>query len=129
MRILVVDDEADFRDTLAKRFAFRHIPVTAVASGAEALAVLDAEAFDAVLLDLRLPGMDGLATLEAIKASHPQVAVIVLTGHASPEAGQRGLALGAAAYMLKPVVIGELLAKLRQVVSQAQPAPEKNRTV
>ena len=114
LRVLAVDDEADFLETLVKRFTYRQIPVTAAASGPEALAKLDAEAFDVVILDMRMPGMDGLAVLKEIKKRHPLVEVIILTGHASVEAGMQGMSLGAYDYVLKPVDFGELLEKARK---------------
>ena len=114
LRVLAVDDEADFLETLVKRFTYRQIPVTAASSGREALAKLDAEAFDVVILDMRMPGMDGLAVLKEIKKRHPLVEVIILTGHASVEAGMQGMSLGAYDYVLKPVDFGELLEKARK---------------
>ncbi|HML62736.1 response regulator [Solidesulfovibrio sp.] len=114
LRVLAVDDEADFLETLVKRFTYRQIPVTAASSGAEALARLDAEAFDVVILDMRMPGMDGLAVLKEIKKRHPLVEVIILTGHASVEAGMQGMSLGAYDYVLKPVDFEELLEKARK---------------
>lgn len=113
-RVLAVDDEADFIETLVKRFTFRKIPVTAAASGPEALAVLEQAPFDVVILDMRMPGMDGIAVLREIKKRHPLVEVIMLTGHASVEAGMQGMSLGAYDYVLKPVDFGELLDKARK---------------
>ena len=111
LRVLAVDDEADFIETLVKRFTYRRIPVTAAANGPEALARLDREDFDVVILDMRMPGMDGLTVLQEIKKRHPLVEVIILTGHASVEAGMQGMSLGAYDYVLKPVDFGELLEK------------------
>jgi len=113
-RVLAVDDETDFIETLVKRFTFRQIPVTAAGNGPEALALLDREAFDVVLLDMRMPGMDGLTVLKELKKRHPLVEVIILTGHASIEAGMQGMSLGAYDYVLKPVDFEELLEKTRK---------------
>lgn len=113
-RVLAVDDEADFIETLVKRFTFRKIPVTAAANGPEALARLDEAPYDVVILDMRMPGMDGIAVLREIKKRHPLVEVIMLTGHASVEAGMQGMSLGAYDYVLKPVDFAELLDKTRK---------------
>jgi two-component system, OmpR family, response regulator len=113
-RVLAVDDEADFIETLVKRFTYRGIPVAAAASGPEALAALAAGPYDVVILDMRMPGMDGIAVLREIKKRHPLVEVIMLTGHASVEAGMQGMSLGAYDYVLKPVDFGELLEKARK---------------
>lgn len=114
LRVLAVDDEADFIETLVKRFTYRQIPVTAAGSGPEALAKLDEQEFDVVILDMRMPGMDGLTVLKEIKKRHPLVEVIILTGHASVEAGMQGMSLGAYDYVLKPVAFGELLEKAQK---------------
>ena len=120
LRVLAVDDEADFLETLVKRFTFRQIPVTPASSGPEALALLDAAPFDVVILDMRMPGMDGMAVLKEIKKRHPAVEVIILTGHASVEAGMQGMSLGAYDYVLKPVDFGELLEKARKASERKQ---------
>lgn len=120
LRVLAVDDEADFIETLVKRFTYRQIPVTAASSGAEALAHLEREAFDVVILDMRMPGMDGLTVLKEIKKRYPLVEVIILTGHASVEAGMQGMSLGAYDYVLKPVDFGELLEKARKAYERKQ---------
>ncbi len=112
VRVLAVDDEADFIETLVKRFTFRKISVTAAASGPEALSLLEKNAYDVVILDVRMPGMDGITVLKEIKKRYPQVEVIMLTGHASVEAGMQGMSLGAYDYVLKPVDFEELLAKV-----------------
>ncbi|OLN27557.1 response regulator receiver protein [Desulfovibrio sp. DV] len=114
LRVLAVDDETDFIETLVKRFTYRQIPVTAASNGPDALALLDREPFDVVILDMRMPGMDGLTVLQEIKKRHPLVEVIILTGHASVEAGMQGMSLGAYDYVLKPVDFGELLEKAQK---------------
>jgi DNA-binding NtrC family response regulator len=114
-RVLAVDDEADFIETLVKRFTYRKIPVTAAGSGPEALALLERDpAYDVVILDMRMPGMDGITVLKELKKRHPLLEVIMLTGHASVEAGMQGMSLGAYDYVLKPVDFGELLEKARK---------------
>ena len=83
--VLFVDDEVDFLETLMKRMRKRLVNVSGVKSGQEALEFLDRNKVDVVVLDVRMPGMDGIETLRAIKQRHPLVEVIMLTGHASLE--------------------------------------------
>ena len=111
--VLFVDDEVDFLETLMKRMRKRLVNVSGVKSGQEALEFLDRNKVDVVVLDVRMPGMDGIETLRAIKQRHPLVEVIMLTGHASLEVAKEGMELGAFDYLMKPVNIDELLYKLQ----------------
>ncbi|NMC49771.1 MAG: response regulator [Desulfovibrio sp.] len=120
IRILIVDDEPDFIETMVKRFTFRKMPVTAATSGIEALKLLEAEAFDVVIMDVRMPGKDGIETLKEIKKRAPLTEVIMLTRHASVESGMRGMSLGAYDYVLKPVDFEELLDKVRKAYERKQ---------
>jgi two-component system OmpR family response regulator len=113
-RVLVVDDEDDFRNTLIKRLETRKVPVTGAAGGDEALALLKDQDFDVVVLDVKMPGKDGIETLQEMKKLKPQTQIILLTGHASVEAGIQGMRLGAFDYIIKPVPLDELLEKLQQ---------------
>ena len=113
IRVLLVDDEEDYRTTLAKRMAKRKVEVTEAENGPAALESLEKGVFDVVVLDVRMPGMDGIETLRRIKAINPLVEVIMLTGHASVESGIEGMRLGAFDYLMKPCEINELLLKVR----------------
>lgn len=101
--VLVVDDEQDFVETLVKRLERRGFKVTGVGSGHEALRKLGEATFDVVILDVMMPGMDGIETLREIKLAWPRTQVILLSGHGGEEMGMRGMAYGAYAYLLKPV--------------------------
>ena len=116
IRVLIVDDERDFLDSLAKRLTLRGLQVVAASSGAEALQVLERDAIDVVVLDVRMPGMDGVETLRRIKRLYPQVEVVMLTGHADLDASLEGMRLGFFDYLTKPVDIGQLVAKLRDAM-------------
>lgn len=118
INLLLVDDEADFVETMTKRFRIRKIPVSSASSGAEALQLMESQDFDVVVMDVRMPGMDGLETLKRIRAKHPLTEVIMLTGHASLEAGMQGMNLGAYDYMLKPADFDELLDKVRRAAER-----------
>jgi DNA-binding NtrC family response regulator len=111
-RVLFVDDEVDFLETLIKRMQKRHVEAFGVRSGEEALVWLNNQAADAVVLDVRMPGMDGIETLRAIKCAYPLLEVIMLTGHASLEIAREGMQLGAFDYLMKPIDLDELLYKL-----------------
>jgi len=112
-KILFVDDEIDFLETLMKRMKKRGVGVSGVGSGENALKFLDDKPADVVVLDVKMPGMDGIETLRKIKNRHPLIEVIMLTGHASVEAGIEGMELGAFDYLMKPVDIDELLYKVQ----------------
>jgi DNA-binding NtrC family response regulator len=112
LRVLVVDDEADFRDILIKRLKKRNLEAIPAAGGREALFRLTEEPFDAVVLDLHMPGMGGMDTLKEIKKRAPSVEVIILTGVAELQLAVKGMELGAFDYMLKPADVDELLYKI-----------------
>jgi len=113
--VLVVDDEVQFVETLVKRLDKRGVKVGAAHSGQEALDALagsGATNTDVVVLDVKMPGMDGLETLALIKEQHPLVEVIMLTGHATVESAIEGMKHGAYDYLMKPCDLDVLMAKL-----------------
>lgn len=111
-RVLLVDDEPDFAAPLAERLQRRGFCVTVADSGERALALVPSVAPDVVLLDVRMPGLDGIATLGRLRAAHPEIEVILLTGHESVRSGLDGMRLGAFDYLAKPIAIEELSEKL-----------------
>lgn len=113
MRILLVDDEEDFRKTLANRLRKRKLEVIEAESGPAALEFFSGQAVDVVVLDVRMPGMDGIQVLKRMKETKPLVEVIMLTGHASVESGIEGMRLGAFDYLMKPCDINELILKIQ----------------
>jgi len=113
LNVLFVDDETDFLDTVLKRMKKRDVNVTGAESGEKALELLEREPVDVLVLDVRMPGMDGIQALREIKKNHPLVEVIMLTGHASMEVAIEGMELGAFDYLMKPVDIDELLYKIQ----------------
>jgi two-component system, OmpR family, response regulator len=112
VRVLLVDDEDDFRTTLANRLRKRKLEVAEAESGRAALNLLKQGTFDVVVLDVRMPGMDGIEALKEIKKTSPLVEVIMLTGHASVESGIEGMRLGAFDYLMKPCDINDLINKI-----------------
>jgi DNA-binding NtrC family response regulator len=127
--VLLVDDEASFLETLAKRITKRDIKVATAFSGQEALDRLKegggTSTFDVVILDVKMPGMDGLETLAAIKLRHPNLEVIMLTGHATVESAIDGMKAGAYDYLMKPCDIDLLLAKIDRAVLKKREHEEK----
>lgn len=111
--VLLVDDELEFLDTLIKRMKKRGLQVAGVNRGEDALAWLDREPVDVVVLDVKMPGLDGIETLREIKKRRPLVEVIMLTGHANMEVAVQGMELGAFDYLMKPMDIDELIYKLQ----------------
>jgi two-component system, OmpR family, response regulator len=113
VRVLVVDDEQDFLESIVMRLELRSIEVAGVGTGVAALELLDAKPFDVVVLDIKMPGMDGIEVLRQIRRKHPGVEVIVLTGHASQEFRQLGRELGAFDYLIKPVRLDTVLERIQ----------------
>ncbi len=110
---MLVDDEIEFIETLVKRLKKRKLTATSAGSGEEALTALDRNPTDVVVLDVKMPGMDGIDVLREIKSRHPLVEVIMLTGHANVEVAIAGMELGAFDYLMKPMDIDELLYKIQ----------------
>ena len=110
--VLLVDDEVPFVETMSKRLSKRQLMVLPAYTGREALEKLGKNAVDVVILDVKMPGMDGIQTLRQIKQTFPLVEVIMLTGHATIETAVEGMRLGAFDYLMKPCEIEELLAKV-----------------
>ena len=125
IRLLLVDDEQDFTATLGRRLARRGMAVETASGGEEGLDKLASFGPDVVLLDVRMPGMDGLSVLHRIKETHPLVEVVMLTGHASMEVAIRGMELGAFDYMMKPVAFEELLYKVEDAVARKRLQEER----
>ena len=114
-KVLLVDDESPFVEALAKRLKLRELEVAIALSGPEALQKLENDpTTDVVVLDVKMPGMDGIETLKAIKARYPLMEVIMLTGHATVESAIDGMKVGALDYLMKPCDMDVLMAKVRE---------------
>ncbi len=109
MRLLLVDDELKFLDALCQRLQLRGFDVTKAVSGEEAIGIARSADFALVLLDLKMPGMDGREVLRTLKEEHKQLEVIILTGHGSYDAEIECKELGASGYMSKPYDFEEIL--------------------
>ena len=112
IRLLLVDDEEDFRTTLANRLKRRNLDVVDAGSGEEALEIIGQKSFDVAIVDIKMPGMDGIETLRRIKKIDPLLEIILLTGHDSVEAGIEGMKSGAYDYIIKPCNVNDLMVKV-----------------
>lgn len=120
-RILLVDDEQGFVDTMAKRLENRGYTVGVAYDGPQALTALKGDVwYDVVVLDVKMPGMDGNEVLKTVKADHPLVEVIMLTGHATVESAIEGMKSGAFDYMMKPCNLEDLVAKVEDAYDKKQ---------
>lgn len=120
IKVLIIDDEMEFASTLAERLDLRDFESKAVESAENALTLFRSDWIPEVaILDLKMPGLDGLATLGMIKHHHPAIEVIMLTGHGSTASGIEGMRRGLFDYLMKPVDIGELVSKIRDAAARA----------
>ena len=111
-KVLLVDDEEDFLETLSSRLKMRGLKVSAVTSGEQAISEAKDQEYDAIIVDLSMPGLDGLETLKRIKADNPNAEIIMLTGHGSIQSGIEAMKLGAGDFLQKPVELSELMTKI-----------------
>ena len=124
--ILLVDDEQTFVETMAKRLKVRNIEASAVFSGNDCLEALKTdETVEVIILDIKMPVMDGLETLKEIKKGWPLIEVIMLTGHATIESAIEGMKLGAFDYLMKPCDIDELVNKVTDAANKKRAHEEK----
>jgi DNA-binding NtrC family response regulator len=124
-KILLVDDEEEFARTMAERLEARGLRVDVAFSGPEALEKARKKNFDAIILDLAMPGMDGIATLKKFREINPDLQIIILTGQATVEKGVEAMKLGAVDLMEKPADLKDLLAKIEEASSQKALLVEK----
>jgi DNA-binding NtrC family response regulator len=124
--VLLVDDEATFVDVIEKRLKKRDIAVKTASSGQEALQKLsETDQHEVVILDVKMPIMDGIETLARIKNQHPLLEVILLTAHATIESAIDGMRLGAFDYLMKPCEIEELVEKVKKAAARKRGQEEK----
>ncbi|KAB2890505.1 MAG: response regulator [Desulfobulbaceae bacterium] len=113
-KVLLVDDEEDFLKTLAERLETRGLKVTTASNGESALAFVEGQEYDLIVLDLAMPGLDGLETLKRIKARQPDAEIIMLSGQGSIKTSIEAMKLGACDFLQKPVDITALLEKISE---------------
>jgi DNA-binding NtrC family response regulator len=124
--IMLVDDEVPFVETMVKRLTKRNMETIAAFSGEEGLEKIKThQNLDVIILDVKMPGKDGLETLKEIKAVTPLIEVIMLTGHATVESGIKGMKLGAYDFLMKPCEIEELVSKVKDATKKKREREEK----
>ena len=124
-KVLLVDDETDFLSIMSERMKARGMDVSTAASAKEAIQLAETESFDAIILDLQMPGMDGLEALKVLKAKKPEIQVILLTGHATIEKGVEAMKLGAMDLMEKPADLKTLAEKIKKAQAKKMILVEK----
>jgi DNA-binding NtrC family response regulator len=124
--IMLVDDEVPFVETMTKRLTRREFDVQTAYSGEACMAALEKDRrIEVVILDVKMPGMDGIETLKQIKSKHPLVEVVMLTGHATVESAIDGMKLGAFDYLMKPCDMDQLIAKVTQAAQRKREQEER----
>lgn len=126
-RVLLVDDEKEFADVLGERLESRGFSVKTAASGDEALVLLGRNAFDVIVLDVQMPGKNGIETLNEIKRLDPLLEVLMLTGHGTIQTAIEGMKLGAYDFLLKPTDLAELVGKILKARARKAEQEEKIR--
>ncbi|MBS1233243.1 MAG: response regulator receiver protein, partial [Nitrospirae bacterium] len=122
-KLLLVDDERTFAQTLSERLSLRDIGSLVAYDGESALNLIKEEEPEVMILDLKMPGIDGIEVLKRVKQTNPQIEVIILTGHGSEVDRQRCLELGAFAYLEKPVdvnLLSETIKKANEKIKEGK---------
>lgn len=118
VKLLIVDDEERFLTTTTKLMEKRGINTKKASNGSDALRIIDESPVDVVILDVKMPGMDGVETLKRMKRNYPLIEVIMLTGHGSVDSAVKGLRMGAFDYVMKPCDIPDLLEKIESAYAK-----------
>ena len=125
-KVLLVDDEVEFVETFSERLKMRNIEILSAFSGKEALQILESnQDTEVVILDVKMPEMDGIETLAEIKKRYPLAEVIMLSGHADVESAIEGMKQGAFDYLMKPCDMDQIIAKLNEAAAKKWRHEEK----
>ncbi|RJR25516.1 MAG: response regulator [Desulfobacteraceae bacterium] len=124
-KVLLVDDEKEFVDALADRMRLRDMNVSTAGSAKEALKKVEDETFDAIVLDLRMPEMNGIEFLKTVRKKHPELQIIMLTGYGKVQDSVEAMKLGAMDFLEKPADLDLLTAKIHDAKSKRMLLAEK----
>ncbi len=124
-KVLLVDDEKDFLDIMSERMEARGMTVKTAESADQALKILEKESFDAIVMDFKMPGMDGIQALKNIKTRKPELQIILLTGYATVEKTVEAMKIGATDLLEKPADLEALAAKIKQAKAEKMLLVEK----
>jgi len=117
-KVLIVDDEVDFLNLMSDRLKTRDMDVSTATCAKDALRMIEAESFDAVVLDLMMPEMDGIETLKIMKQKNPDIQIILLTGHATVEKGIEAMKLGAMDLIEKPAELSTIIDRIKHAKAE-----------
>jgi DNA-binding NtrC family response regulator len=124
--VLLVDDETEFVETFSERLELRNLKILKAFNGEEALQVIEKnQDLEVIILDVKMPGMDGIETLVEIKKKYPLVEVIMLSGHADVESAIDGMKQGAFDYLMKPCDMDQIVAKVTEAAAKKRQHEEK----
>ncbi|RLB88914.1 MAG: response regulator [Deltaproteobacteria bacterium] len=121
IKILLIDDEEEFISTLAERLELREYLCKTAGDGQSGIQMVEKEPFDIAIVDLMMPGLNGLDTLRQIKEINPDLPVILLTGHGSTKDGMEGMRIGAFDFLIKPLDIYALIDKIKLALAAKAP--------
>jgi DNA-binding NtrC family response regulator len=124
-KVLLVDDEKDFLDIMSERMEARGMTVKTAESADQALKILEKESFDAIVMDFKMPGMDGIQALKNIKTQKPELQIILLTGYATVEKTVEAMKIGATDLLEKPADLEALATKIKQAKAEKMLLVEK----
>ncbi len=113
-RVLLVDDEEEFIQTLSERMQARGLTVSTATSGEKAIEIAEEKNFDAIILDLQMPGLNGIETLKLMREKNPDAQIILLTGHATVEKSVEAVKHGAVDFLEKPAEINKLMEIIKE---------------
>ncbi len=117
-KILLVDDDVEFTRILSERLGTRGLKVDEANDGLSAVSKVDDQTYDAIILDLAMPGMDGIETMKKLLKKQPDLQIILLTGHATIEKGVEAVKLGALDFLEKPASLEKLIKKIKEAKNQ-----------
>lgn len=116
VKLLLIDDEEELIFTLAERLMLRGFEADAVTNPADAIKLIEKKVYDLAIIDIKLPGINGIELMKIIREIIPNIKIILLTGHGTPEEGKKAKLDGASEYLIKPININELIGNINKLL-------------